>query len=363
MDGSSGTIRVAPLAALLFCASYAGAAAAQSSPSSGEPIIVGQAPENNNQPPAVAPLFEQPGILTPRHELVVEPSAQYSYSSSNRVALVGYTVIPAITIGLINVQEVKSNTVTLTASLRYGLTSRWEVEVRAPYVYRNDDVVALPLNTGSSTAAPLVNQAIGSDLGDAEVTTRYQFNDGGADRPYYIGSLRFKSRTGTDPFEVETEAATGFNDLALQQQLPTGSGFYGLQPGISVIMPADPVVLFGGGSYLYNFARNNVSENLDNARVYLGKVAAGDIITINFGVGLALSGRTSISLGYEQDSVGATRINGATVPGSSRVELGTLLLALSYRRSASSSFVVAVGVGATRDTPDITLTLRVPEAF
>ena len=41
-------------------------------------VRVGAAPGQENQPPAVAPLFDQPGILTPRGKFALEPSVQYS---------------------------------------------------------------------------------------------------------------------------------------------------------------------------------------------------------------------------------------------------------------------------------------------
>jgi hypothetical protein len=90
-------------------------------------VRVGVAPGPDSQPPAIAPLFEQPGILTPPGKIVLEPSFQYSYSSNNRVALVGYTVIPALLIGLIDVREVKRNTLTAALTGRFGLTNRFEV--------------------------------------------------------------------------------------------------------------------------------------------------------------------------------------------------------------------------------------------
>jgi hypothetical protein len=77
-------------------------------------------------------------------------------------------------------------------------------------------------------------------------------------------------------------------------------------------------------------------------------------------MGLAINGLASFSLGYEQDSIGKTLINGAPITGSTRVELGTLLFGMSYHKGNRSSINVAVGAGVTRDTPDITLTLRVP---
>ena len=93
---------------------------------------VGQSPVSEGRPPEIAPIFEQPGVLTQPGQYVLEPSLQYGYSSNNRVALVGYTVIPALLIGLIDVREVKRNTVTGALAARFGVTKRLELEVRAP---------------------------------------------------------------------------------------------------------------------------------------------------------------------------------------------------------------------------------------
>ncbi|MGC1550969.1 MAG: acetate kinase, partial [Rhodanobacter sp.] len=65
---------------------------------------VGQAPPTDTRPPAVAPITDQPGVLTPKHKWVIEPSYQFGYSSADQVDLIGYTIIPAILIGLIDVR-------------------------------------------------------------------------------------------------------------------------------------------------------------------------------------------------------------------------------------------------------------------
>ena len=49
--------------------------------------VGGAPPAVAKAPRAVAPLFEQPGVLTPKGQTFIEPSLQYGYSSSNRVAL------------------------------------------------------------------------------------------------------------------------------------------------------------------------------------------------------------------------------------------------------------------------------------
>jgi hypothetical protein len=342
--------------------------AQEASPGQAAPkVAVGQAPARDTRPPAVAPLFEAPGVLTPRGQFVVEPSLQFGYSSSNRIALVGYTVIPSLLIGLIDVREVKRNAVTAALTARTGLTNRLEAEIRVPYVYRSDSAVSRELFTG--TAAERVFEASGRSLGDAELALRYQLNDGGADSSYFVAGLRAKSRTGRDPFTVVTDCAqrcVGENvtGTGLPLELPTGSGFYSVQPSLTWLFPSDPAVFFGSVSYLRNIARKDVSRTVLNGQQELiGDIKPGDVGGINFGIGLALNDKASFSLGYEHYSIGRTLQGGVPVPGAVRTQLGTLLLGYSYRLSDKRTLNVSVGAGMTRDTPDVTLTVRLPTSF
>lgn len=324
-------------------------------------VQVGTAP--NAETRTIAPLFEQPGILTPPGKMVLEPSLQYGYSSNNRVALVGYTVIPALLIGLVDVREVKRHTFTGAVAGRFGLTNRFEVEARLPYVYRSDSAISREIFTGSASESAF--NTSGKAMGDVELTGRYQINEGSATRPYMIGSLRFKSRTGTDPFEVVTDCITrcigNTTGTGLPIDLPTGSGFYSLQPGLTWLFASDPAVFFGSFSYTHNFKRSDISRRVLNGESeFVGTVAPGAILGMNFGMGLALNDKSSFSLGFDLNSIGRTRQNGVTVPGSVRTNLATMLLGYSYRYSDKTSFNVSVGAGLTRDTPDLTLTLRMP---
>jgi len=322
---------------------------------------VGQAPKPPERGPAVAPIFEQPGVLTPRGKFVLEPSVQYSYSTSNRVALVGYTVIPAILIGVVDVREVKRTTWVGALTGRYGFTNRFEVEARVPYVYRYDTSIGRELLQGSSVDN--VFDSDGKGIGDVELTARYQLNNGGVDKPFYVGSLRVKTRTGSDPFESKTSTTImGFSN-GIQTDLPTGSGFWGVQPALTVLYPSDPAVLFGGISYLYSFKRNHVKQKTDGEDQELGSIKPGGILGFNFGMGLALNERSSFSIGYDHSSVGKVEQNGHTIADSVTVQLATLLLGLSYRLDDKRTLNLSVGAGLTVDTPDITLTLRMPMTF
>ncbi|HEY4554902.1 MAG TPA: acetate kinase, partial [Lysobacter sp.] len=335
---------------------------------------VGRAPEQASRPPEIAQIFDQPGVLTPRGRFVLEPSLQTGYSSNERVALVGYTVLPALLVGLVDVRQVKTSTTTAALTGRYGVTNRLELEAKVPYLHIDADTVSREIFTG--TAQDRVFNASGKGLGDIELTARYQLNRGGPDRPFYVGWLRYKSRTGKDLFEVVTDCVTrcvaNATGTGLPLELPTGSGFESLQPGVTWLFPSDPVVFFGSVSYLHNFARSNVSRTVltgapepapQTTTEPLGRIKAGDIVGLNLGVGLALNEKAAISIGYDQSFVGRTQQNGQDLPGSVRVTLGTLLLGGTYRFNERSSLNVALGMGVTRDTPDTSLMVRVPISF
>jgi hypothetical protein len=312
----------------------------------------------------VAPIFEQPGLLTPYGHAVLEPSLNFGYSSSNRIALVGYTVIPALLVGLIDVREVKRSTVTAALASRFGLSRRLELEVRVPYVYRFDESVS----RDGSSQVDNVFSGRGSAAGDVEFGARYQLNDGGADKAFYIGSLRVKTRTGKDPFQVVTECggtcASNAVNAGLPLDLPTGSGFYSMQAGVTMLYPSDPAVLFGSLTYLHNFKRDSVSRLLSNGQdEFIGSIEPGDVLGFNFGMGVALNEKSTFSVGYDHGVVDRTKINGDVASGSVTVHLSTLLLGYAHKINNSTSLNISIGAGLTRDTPDVSLTVRFPMSF
>lgn len=362
----------APVAATAAAAAAAAPAPRAAQQDSDKPV--GRAPESDSRPPEIAQIFDQPGVLTPRGKFVFEPSLQFGYSANDRVALVGFTIIPAILIGLVDVRQVKTTSVVATVTGRYGLTNRLELEAKVPYVDISGDTISREIFTGS--AQDKVFNASGNGIGDVEVTARYQINNGGPDKAFYIGWLRYKSRTGKDLFEVTTDCVTrcvaNATGTGLPLELPTGTGFESIQPGMTWLFPSDPVVFFGSLSYLHNFKRSNVSRTVltgapegspQTSTDFIGDIEAGDIIGFNVGLGLSLNEKAAISFGYDQNIVGKTKQNDVDAPGAVRIILGTLLLGGSYRFSDRVSLNVALGVGVTRDTPDISLTARLPISF
>jgi hypothetical protein len=301
-------------------------------------------------PPPVMAILEQPGTLTPRGKLVLEPSLQYSYSSTYRVALIGYTVIPAIHIGLIDIAGVNDSTWIAALTTRYGVTNRLELEFKLPYVARDE---ATTTRTTNGTTDSVFNTK-GRAMGDVEVAARYQLNANNGDMPYYIAGLRLKARNGKDPFSVPYTTAVGTAGNDLQSELPTGSGFVAWQPSLSIICPSDPAVFFGGVNYV-----KNIDRDVGEGR---GKVHPGNAVGLNFGMGLALNEKTSFSVGIDSTRVGMPSATGGSLqfPAATSTQLSTLLIGFSYRLSPSTSINFSVGAGLTPDTPGLQMSLRIP---
>ncbi|MEQ6341073.1 MAG: transporter [Gammaproteobacteria bacterium] len=311
---------------------------------------VGKAPERPQRPPDILIASEQRGVLTPRGTLIVEPSFQYTNSSVHRVALEGFTFLPALLIGRIDIKKVNRDTYIAAVAARYGITPRLEVEVKIPYVNRSDTTTARPLNLGAGEDQRLITEKVGGEnIGDAEFALRYQMTQGQGGWPYLIGNFRAKSHTGTSPYDVEFDDKTG-----LQKTLPTGSGFWGVQPSLTMIIPSDPAVIFANVSYLWNIERKLEQY---------GRIDPGNAIGVNFGMGLSLNEKASFSLAYDLNVIGKTKQNGEPIPLSETLKIASLLFGYSYRVTPDTSVNISIGTGVTADAPDMQLAVRVPTAF
>jgi hypothetical protein len=311
--------------------------------------------------------FEVGGVLTPRGNLVLEPSFEYIYSSFNRISIEGFAILPALLVGIIDIRDADRDTYIAALSARYGITSRFEVEVKAPYLWRDDTVGRgrLTGEVGEDVNETLVySDASGNDFGDVELGLRYQF-ERRPDWPFLTGNLRVKSTTGTDPFELSGDALLS-GEPETYDKLATGSGFWSVNPSITAIFPSDPVVFFGNLGYLYTLEDDKGSYTVGSGeslkQLNYGDVDPGDAIRLNFGMGASLNDRSSFSLSYQLDKFSETRIELAPVPDiqGSDVTVGRLLVGYSLRMGSGAPLNVSVGIGVTDDAPDSALTVRVP---
>lgn len=302
------------------------------------------------------------GVLTPRGALSVEPTLEYLYGENIQATVNGFSIVPGITFGSVDIRRSTRRAATAAVTLRYGVTDRFEINTRIPYVFRNDTIETGPSDI---TAQPIVIDPSGDGLGDIEFGASYQINAGLADWPIFIANLRVKSDTGRSPFEVPIYTV---NDIqggflrGLERELPTGTGFWSVEPGITVAWASDPAVFFGGLRYIWNIARDVDVKDPAGGPSRRLDLDPGDGVGLNFGVGFALNERTSISLGYEHIFVFRSSQQGQSIAGSS-TDIGTFNFGLSYRASDAVSINLGVGIGVTEGAPDARLILRVPVRF
>lgn len=322
------------------------------------------APQSVPQTPVAAP----PALAERRAELAAIPegmavlsragrasfdlSADYTRSSSNRLVFRGIEIVPGIQIGVIEANEADRDTITSNLAMRYGLTDRLELEARVPFVRRSDTITTVQQRDEAITRTIDLN---GEGIGDVEAAVRYQFNRGARGGPIYVGAIRVKSDTGEGPFDIDRD------EFGIATRLATGSGFWGIEPSISVLFASDPAVIFGGLSYFAHLPRD---VDQTEGEVTVGRVDPGDSIGASIGFGFAMNQKFSYSLGYRHNYIFPTEseLNGQ-IEKSDELQVGALLLGMSYRFNQKYSINLNFEFGVTGDSPDMRFTARAPLVY
>ncbi|KOO02149.1 transporter [Vibrio nereis] len=298
------------------------------------------------RPQTVQDVIVRSGVLTPKGQVALDASLSFTQNSSNKVSVVGYTVLPALLVGRIEVSDSDRTTITASLSMRYGLSDDTEIEVRWPYVYRSDQISTRPIEDGAESET--INKSLsGGGMGDIEFAIRHQLNFDTT--PYWIASLTAKSAYGKSPYEIDVNP-----DDNTYTDVPTGSGFWSVEPAISMLYPTDPAVLFASFSYIYNFEDSLV---VNGSRV---DIDLGDTISLGAGIGFALNPDLSLSMGLGHKTILDSKINGAKPDDSKLLHLDTLNFGINYAFSPETSLSINAQAGLTEDSPDFQLTIRVP---
>lgn len=319
-------------------------------------------------------LDDETGVLTPEGTLVVEPSLEFTHSTSNRFFAQGVEVVDSVFIGLLEVNEADRDTITAALNIRYGITDRFEMETRIPYVFRHETVTQSFISQPNQPEFTDTNS--GDDIGDIEVAAHYQLT---GDPIYTVANLRLNTPTGLSPFDADFDPITG-----QPTELATGSGFWGVQPSFTVIFPTDPVVFFGTFGYTFN-----IPDNVNEVRTIsdptsavlpitstIGDVDPGDSINIALGMGLSLNEQFSMSLGFKYDYVFPTEqdvvildsnpggpSNFAGTTETDTLQAASFLVGWSYQVNEMVGVNLNFEVGATDDANDFSVRLGVPIRF
>lgn len=305
-----------------------------------------------------APLFD--------HKLTLDWGISDTYYDRRQLQLSGFLALDAIFLGNINLGETKSHQIMADLDTRYGITDRMSIDVDVPYVYRHSSfIVGGAGGSASSLSDASVNS---SDIGDVNFGIYYQFLKETNNLPDVVGSLRVKAPTGSSPFGIKVQQITPDNtNLVAPSKLPTGTGFWNITAGLSVLKTYDPVVLFGSLSYTYNISRSFADISSVIGQTEPADVKLGDIIQFGGGVALAFSDKDSASISYTMaiEPQSKTKVPGGSwtgVPGS-ETTASVLNFGLNHVVNKHLTINGAVSIGLTPDAPNFVVGVRFPYTF
>ncbi|GEQ98458.1 hypothetical protein JCM17844_20950 [Iodidimonas gelatinilytica] len=292
------------------------------------------------------------GVLTPKGHFSLEPRIDYTQSGVNRFFFQGVEIVDVVLVGLFELTDADRDTVTSSLTARYGITDRWEIDAQIPYLYRNDRITNEVVGLDNRRQ---IRELSGNGVGDAEIGLHYQINRAGKGHPVFIANVRGKSDLGKGPFAVERD------EDGLELDLPVGSGFWTVEPSLTMIHSLDPAVLFVNAGYLFNLSK---SVNALIGDTLIDRVNPGDSIRAGFGLGVGLNDTLSFSLGYEHNHVFGTKTFIAdTRQKTSSLEVGSFLFGLSMGLTDHIGLNLNTQLGVTDDAPDVRISLRIPFRF
>ncbi len=286
-------------------------------------------------------LLVRGGLLLSPGTMEIDHSTSYFSSSSDRININGFALLPILVVGDISSQRVRKDLLLPTLSTRIGLPHRLQFESYIPYgyeVFRTVD--ANNVQTSQSTFG----------LGDLTFGLSRQLTIEHNKMPDLLANVRFKTTTGVDSFNLTSS------------QTALGTGFYAVQGNLTAAKSNDPVVFFGNLSYTANLkGTHSISANDPNNPDLKvpGHFDPGDAVGFQLGSILALNPETSMTVGWDQRFTRATSLNGKEIPASYLVE-GSLRLGMSYMYAQGKTVDLSFGVGLTPDTPNLQFSVGLP---
>jgi hypothetical protein len=315
---------------------------------------VGEAPARTEEPPQVVQSLPQGlAVLTPKGSFIVNPSLEYTQTTSNRLVFLGVVIVPGINLGEVTASTDDRSIVSAVADLRYGITESLEINARLPFTFSDDRATVLvQAPQGSATQSLYISN---TGIGDMEFGARYQINRGADDWPIFVANSRLKMNTGTGPFDIKRTAA------GIAQEVPLGSGFMGIEGGFSVLKLSDPAVLYGSMTYIYQLPRD-IDQTIGG--VHVGRIEPSSSVGISLGMGFAVNPDFSFSLGYEHNHVFPQYTElGTTLQQSTSLEIGAMTMGMAYRLGPMTSLNANFQFGITAAAPNVRVVFSLPMTY
>lgn len=295
---------------------------------------------------------ERGGLLLRQGQLELQPQFRYALQTDNVFAVSGLAVLPAIVIGTIDVEKSELDVLEVSLTSRYGILNDLQFEVRLPWRYSHRRV-SPTIGTGDDDTTD------DTGIGDVEAALSYQlFREKGA-RPALVTALRVRTPTGRDPFDLD------------EDELPTGTGFWGIQGIINAVKVRDPIVLFANIGYTWNIEDEVDFDLPDNPPVGDVTIDPGDVIEWGLGFAYAISPEFSLNAAYVHrlsfrsrvtDSDNEAVVDTGKISGS-RLNIPELKLGTVWAYSRGFFIDFNVSIGLSDDAPDFTAQVGFPIRF
>ena len=277
-------------------------------------------------------------VLIPRGRFEIEPSLSFRYTSVNNLRVRGVDLIENIFIGTIEVQKLKRSVFTHSYSMRYGLHDRFQLNLSIPY-QRAQRQITLDPEVQRDFAESVEEETEDGGIGDITAGLSIHLLREGEWLPDVIMTTSLKSDTGTSPFEVDSGS------------LATGTGFWGLRTGFTMVKVSDPAVMFLSAGYFSHWS----SDDVEGFR----EVDPPDSIDVGFGMSYALNPFLSITTRFSSSFSKKTKINGQAIDGSDNIT-SALGLGVTYALSGKRSLDISAEFGLTDESPDFTVRVSMP---
>lgn len=322
------------------------AVAVQPAPMSSLATTVNQSTYDENERHASAALdralLVRGGLLLPAGMMEMDASASYFSLASDHVTVNGFALFPVLVVGDITSERLRRDIFVNTYTVRQGVTKKLQLDAWVPYGFvLNRTVDATEKETTESQFG----------LGDIGGGVSYQFINEHGNVPDVLGSLHFKSSTGTNSYDLESAETS------------LGTGFNGLTAAVTTAKTDDPLVFFGGLSYTKNFPAHHTVPISDPSNPAVTSEVAyirpGDAFGFQLGSVLSLNPETSMTIGWNQLFTREAKLDGQPLPASYLVE-GSLRIGTSYMFAPGRLLDVSMGVGLTPDTPNLQFSVSFP---
>lgn len=325
-----------------------------------------------------APTRKSPGasrgvedLLLEEHTLFdqkfsAELGFEFAHFDRSQLVLNGFLALDAIFLGDISIDEIDSDILTTSLTGRWTATDRLQLSLNVPFVYRETTT-----RSGGQELSSIVESEKTVDdsaLGDITLGVSYRLFPETVTRPDIVLNTSVIAPTGRDPYGIDFLEDPLNTNLEYPEALPTGSGLWGVQAGLSFLKTVDPAILFGSVSWRHYFEDSFDDLGSDpDALPSPGEVQLGDQYQFALGLAFALNERTSLSTSFTQRFIEETKITREgfgtqTVVGSDSTT-GTFDIGVTYAMTDRLSVVTNLGVGLTNDTSDYSFALKFPYRF